>query len=383
MKIIFEGWHFLPHSFGITNQFIQLEMLRRNITFFHQPVAFLDESWQETSGLLDEVSEQQLRNIPLYQGESADLTFRLSVPYDFAPAHTEKIAVFGTTEWGILHNEDFRVKGAESLRAGHANPHILIITTSHWSRLGFLRSGAVPERVIVVPCGIEPNIYQPINPDEKIALRESLGWDDGFVFLNVGSCTPNKGIELLLKSFAVVAQQYPSARLVLKGIESIYESNSLMAQYIENLTLEEAELILPRLSYISDNLSFREMVQLYQAADCYVCPYLAEGFNMPALEAIACGLPIICTQGGPTDDFTKPDFALHINSVFQSGGTAEQPIYRLMPNTDHLIELMGEVIKNQEFCQQAYLTGPAHVQANFTWQNTVDILLQVFTDFLN
>jgi len=380
MKIIFEGWHFLPHSFGITNQFIQLEMLRRGVTFFHKSAPFLDESWRETRGLLDEASEEQLRNMPIYEEESANITFRLSVPYNFAPANTEKIAVFGTTEWGILHNEDFRIEGAESLRAGHANPNILIITTSHWSRLGFLRSGAEPERVIVVPCGVEPNIYQPINPEKKIALRESLGWD-GFVFLNVGSCTPNKGIELLLKSFAVVADQYPDARLVLKGIESIYESNSLMAKYIENLTLEEAELILPRLSYISDNLSFQEMVQLYQAADCYVCPYLAEGFNMPALEAIACGLPIICTQGGPTDDFTKPDFALYINSVFQSGGTAEQPIYRLMPNTDHLIELMGEVIKNQEFSQQAYFSGPAHVQENFTWRNTVDILLKVFNDF--
>jgi glycosyltransferase involved in cell wall biosynthesis len=103
---------------------------------------------------------------------------------------------------------------------------LIIITPSHWSRTGFIRSGANPDRTIVIPCGIDPNIYKPLTKSEREALRKQLGWD-GFVFLNVGAGTPNKGIDLLLKAFAVVVESYPEARLVLKGEESVYASDSL------------------------------------------------------------------------------------------------------------------------------------------------------------
>ncbi|MEG4807439.1 glycosyltransferase family 4 protein [Microcoleus sp. F8-D3] len=62
-------------------------------------------------------------------------------------------------------------------------------------------------------------------------------------------------------------------------------------------------------------LSFAQIAELYQAADVYVSPYLTEGFNLQVLEAVACGLPIICTAGGPADDFTS-NFALQIESKF-------------------------------------------------------------------
>jgi len=48
---------------------------------------------------------------------------------------------------------------------------------------------------------------------------------------------------------------------------------------------------------------FSELPALYRAADVLVQPYRAEGFCLPALEALACGIPVIATAGGPTDDF--------------------------------------------------------------------------------
>ena len=46
-----------------------------------------------------------------------------------------------------------------------------------------------------------------------------------------------------------------------------------------------------------------------QAADVYVSPYHAEGFNLPVLEAVACGIPVVVSAGGSTEDFTHPAFA--------------------------------------------------------------------------
>jgi glycosyltransferase involved in cell wall biosynthesis len=378
MRIIVEGWRFLPHSYAIANQFQLLEMLKYpNLEIFHKDIPYLDENWQPTIGLLDATAETAIANIPQpSESLEADATLRISVPYNFAPSNTKRTCLFATTEWGILHNENFRITGSASLREGHKNSDIIIITPSHWSRTGFIRSGANPDRTIVIPCGIDPHIYKPLTKLEREDLRKQLGWD-GFVFLNVGAGTPNKGLDLLLKAFAVVVESYPEARLVLKGEESVYESDSLIAQNIDEMTFDEAEKVLPRMAYIGETLSFEKMAQLYQAADAYVSLYLAEGFNMPALEAIACGLPVICTKGGPTDDFTTPEFAWHVESTFQAGTSNSQQIFRLMPNLEHSIALMKNIIEQPELCDRARVAGPKFVKAGFTWKHVVDQLLEV------
>ncbi|NQE34283.1 hypothetical protein [Microcoleus asticus] len=218
MRIIVECWRFLPHSYAIANQFQLLEMLKYpNLEIFHKDIPYLDENWQPAIGLLDATAEAAIKNIPHPSASlKADATLRISVPYNFASSNTKRTCLFATTEWGILHNENFRITGAASLREGHSNSDIIIITPSHWSKTGFIRSGANPDRTIVIPCGTDPNIYKPLTKSEREALRKQLGWD-GFVFLNVGAGSPNKGIDLLLKAFAVVVESYPEARLLLKG----------------------------------------------------------------------------------------------------------------------------------------------------------------------
>ena len=378
MRIIVEGWRFLPHSYAIANQFQLLEMLKYpNLEIFHKDIPFLDENWQPVTDLLDATAEAAIKNIPHPSASlKADATLRISVPYNFAPSNTKRTCLFATTEWGILHNENFRITGAASLREGHSNSDIIIITPSHWSKTGFIRSGANPDRTIVIPCGIDPKIYKPLTKSEREALRKQLGWD-GFVFLNIGAGSPNKGIDLLLKAFAVVVESYPEARLVLKGEESIYESDSLIAQNLDELTFDEAEKVLPRMAYIGETLPFAKMAQLYQAADAYVSLYLAEGFNLPALEAIACGLPVICTKGGPTDDFTTPDFALHVESTFQEGTSNDRQIFRLMPDLEHSIALMKNIIEQPELCDRSREAGPKFVATGFTWKHVTDQLLEV------
>ena len=125
-------------------------------------------------------------------------------------------------------------------------------------------------------------------------------------------------------------------------------------------------------------MPFSKIVQLYQAADAYVSPYLAEGFNMPVLESISCGLPVICTKGGPTDDFTTPMSALYIDSTLHETQLNQVCTgFLLVPNLDHLIELMKQVIEDQSFVTQARKTGHEFVETHFTWRSVVDQLLDV------
>jgi glycosyltransferase involved in cell wall biosynthesis len=226
---------------------------------------------------------------------------------------------------------------------------------------------------VVIPCGIDPHIYQPVSPTERWRLRRDLGWE-GFVFLNAGAMIPSKGFDFLLRGFAAVVDRYPQARLVLKGNDWVYPAaDDRIGEILVELRPDQADQVLQRLIYIGDSLSFREMARLYQAADAYVSPYLAEGFNMPVLEAIACGLPVICTAGGSTDDFTTPDFALRIQSkpLKVTVGKGQQG-WLLIPDQSHLVQLMSWLIEHPEFAQQAYQMGPQFVVKNYTWQAVAD-----------
>ena len=99
---------------------------------------------------------------------------------------------------------------------------------------------------------------------------------------------------------------------------------------------------------------------------------------MPVLEAAACGLPVICTRGGPTDDFTNPDFALAIDSQLQTNHTQDgETLQFVVPEQEHLVELMQTIIEKTLFREQAREAGPQWVVQNFTWKQVVDQLLDL------
>src|SRR5262249_19870137 len=144
---------------------------------------------------------------------------------------------------------------------------------------------------------------------------------------------------------------------------------------LQSLDSAASAKVLERLHYVDRELSNVEMARLYHAADCYVSSYLAEGFNLPVLEAAACGLPGICTGGGSTDDFVTDDFALRIESALSPLPVNGVPgAQGLVPDLDHLVHLMLCMVDDDEFRASARLAGPAHVNERYTWPRVVDRL---------
>jgi glycosyltransferase involved in cell wall biosynthesis len=182
-------------------------------------------------------------------------------------------------------------------------------------------------------------------------------------------------MDLLARAFGEVHRKYPHARLLLKGIDTLYNSKAMLFGKLEALLASEKQRIVQNTRYIGAPFSFRGMARLYQAADVFVSPYRAEGFNLPVLEAAACGLPVICTRGGPTDDFVTDAFARKINSrktMFISEGRA---CYRLDPDVEHLTALMMSAIEDIAWRKRALASGPAHVRGNYTWDILADRLI--------
>jgi glycosyltransferase involved in cell wall biosynthesis len=373
-KIIVEGWRFLPHSFATINQFQCLELLKRpHLELFHRDVPYWNKSWNPVYGLLEPAQEKALQEIPAPSGNDVfDATLRTGCPFDFSPGKSPRTVTFATCEFGVLSSD---VVANESGRGIPVPAGNRIITPSGWSRQGLVRSGIESSVIEIVPHGFDPCIFSAPSAAERAALRKKFGWDDCFIFLNISAMTSNKGIPDILTSLHQISAQHQQARLVLKGLDSLYTSAAALNSYLEPLPQHMQANLKSRVAYTGSDKSFREIADLYKAADAYVSPYLGEGFNLPVLESLACGLPVICTAGGSTDDFTTPECSLHINSLLQVSGDAGKPdMVYLKPDQQHLASLMREVITNDEWRLQARRAGPEYVRAHFTWKQVADRL---------
>ncbi len=179
-------------------------------------------------------------------------------------------------------------------------------TPSEYARQAYLSAGIAPELVHVVPNAVDLDRFSP--DGEAYALPERAGT----VFLFVGGTTYRKGIDLLLTAYAAAFGAGDDVLLVVKGFgsDSLYKGQTAE----EAFARFRATPGTPRLLVLDDHLHHDEIPSLYRAADCVVQPYRGEGFCLPALEALACGRPVVVTAGGPTDEFASPECAWQVAS---------------------------------------------------------------------
>jgi len=372
--LIVEGWRSLAQTFSLVNQWQLLQLARRpdlDLKVIDAPVP--GGRWEALDGLFDPRSQRKLNAIPTAApGASADVTLRMTFPLDFSPSPSRSTIVFGTSPRQVLPREQFSDPRVHE-RASPIAENIKIVTPSRWAAEGFYKFGFRPEQVFIVPHGVDTDTFRVL-PEQRQNIRKQLGSPDSdFVFLSVGAMTPDKGIDLLLKAFAAVSRRHPQARLVLKGLDKFHESSTWLDKQLGDLPAADRERISRRMTYFGDAYSNKKMASLYQVADAYVSPYRSGGFNLPVLEAAACGLPIICTGGGTTDEVVTDVFARRIDSTKL---TVDQDGSRLEPDLNHLVALMCGLIEDHAWRRQAARIAPLFVGANFKWGRAADRLVE-------
>ena len=212
---------------------------------------------------------------------------------------------------------------------------------SAFTRDMYLGAGVAPDRVHVVPNGVDLETLRADGPRADLpeaALR----------LLFVGGTISRKGVDVLLSAYDAAFAGRDDVLLVVKDVggRSYYRGMTMS----ETLRARAASGALPRLHYIEDDLTRAELAALYRACDVLVHPYRGEGFAMPVLEAMACGIPVVVTAGGPTDEFCPDDACWRIPSLraaIADGrvGTLEtiSPPWMLEPDRDALVRILREV----------------------------------------
>ena len=374
-KILIEGWRGINHSYAMVNQYQLLEMKGMGLELQHLDLPFYNEKWNliDNDSGFEESDKQKIASIQAADfTQKQDITYRISFPYRFYPAQSEKLFVFGTSEYQNIDGYIYE----DRLQEGINNRSLTVVTPSNWSKIGFLKAGFDESRVVVVPHGVNQKIYKPISDLRRKQFRDALKVsDEDFLILSLGAMTSNKGIDILIAAFATLKAKYPHLKLALKDSSNLYSiriRDVLAGLYQQNPKLV-SENISKSIISMSDNLTQNQLNGLYGAADCYVSPYRAEGFNLTPLEAAASGTPIVITKGGSTDDYFHESFALHIESALQKVGNKTQ----LEPSLDSLIEQLSLLIEgkasrlNNSFAQQ-------FIGKNFTWAVAANKLVDIF-----
>src|SRR5205085_4754178 len=157
----------------------------------------------------------------------------------------------------------FYLAGAPDIARLAQEPRFKIITPSHWSAAGFVRLGLRTEQVVIVPHGVDVAMFRPW-PESRERVRKSMGLSN-FVFLHIGAMTGNKGIDVLLRAFAMVAEKKSDVTLFLKGVDGLYGSAQMLDEAMAGLSARQQQLISDRLIYNGDALSMKQMAALYRA----------------------------------------------------------------------------------------------------------------------
>jgi len=234
-----------------------------------------------------------------------------------------------------------------------------IITVSEFSKRELVESYyADASKIFVTHLGIDHERYQPLSAEQCEPILQKFRVPKPFV-LFIGRLERKKNVATLVKAF----HRYKEVRgigdpmqLVLVGQPGVgYQ------EIEEAIRGGESTTAIHLLGYASEE----EKVALLSSATALIHPSLYEGFGLTPLEAMACGLPVICSHAGSLPEVVGIENALW----FDPG------------DVDALVRALGHLIDDPSLGATLRERGLAWCQ-RYTWQQTAEQTLLLLTDFV-
>ncbi len=155
-----------------------------------------------------------------------------------------------------------------------------VVTISETVKNDLVREfGLPPSKIRVIYPWVKETFFRP-HP-------ESLSPVPGDYILYLGLRIAHKNVEGVIRAFLLLADEFPALRLVIAG--SRYSTPDMVDRWKEDPRLQGRVVEMP-------DPSDGEIVRLFQGAKAFVFPSFAEGFGLPPLEAMASGVPVVCSD---------------------------------------------------------------------------------------
>jgi len=226
-----------------------------------------------------------------------------------------------------------------------------VLTVSESSRGDIVDQMGVPaETLHIVPVGMNPAVFRP---------KPEIARVPGRLMTTASADIPMKGLSPLLEALAKVRAERNDAHLVVIGKP---KAKSKIPALLERLGLRDA------VEFVS-GVTTERIVDLYAEAEVACVPSLYEGFSLPAVEAMACGVPVVGTTGGAVPEVIGRD-----------GETG-----LLVPPGDPDALAVGilRALADESLRARIGAAGRERALANFTWRRTAEGTAQHYRALLD
>lgn len=219
-----------------------------------------------------------------------------------------------------------------------------LVAPTHHERSQLVRFyGASPSKIEIIPCGVDLDLFRP---RDKAQARRQLGLFDRRLILFVGRMDPLKGLDILLKAVARLEDRQGLRVLVVGGS---LEGDQKLSRYYR---MAQEMGIAQQVTFLG-SLDQQELPLYYSAADLCVVPSYYESFSLVAVEALACGTPVIASRVGG------------LTGIVRDGETGFLVPWRCPdPFSERLETLLGNEMLREHFGQAARKSVE-----RFSWPN--------------
>jgi glycosyltransferase involved in cell wall biosynthesis len=233
-----------------------------------------------------------------------------------------------------------------------------ILTVSEFSRDAILRAYDIdPTKITVIPNAANPEFRVIGRERARKAVIDRLKFREPFIF-SVGDLQPRKNQIGLIEAFSKLLNECPQLKhhLVLTGKETWFTRKVLDAAKASGFASR-----IHFTGFVSDG----ELLQLYNACDCFVFPSFYEGFGLPILEAMACGRAVACSNTS-----SMPEVADGAGLFFNPHRSGE------------ITRALKDILLDSELRGRMERLGLKRA-AGFTWKKSASATLDVYREVVN
>ncbi len=363
LNIIWEGTQFVYHSLALINREICAKIIESEVAEL-TIVPYEDDKFFDPE--VEKYAKLAAHDIRFKEKELSEEIKALPyvwIRHQWPPKAEEPKG----TKWIIMQPWEFTAHRKDFVDIFNKADEIW--TPSNFSRRSFIDSGVDFNKVQVIPNGIDPELFTPLGDKYPIPTLKR------FKILFVGGTVYRKGADVLLEAYMKLFTAEDDVCLIIKDIggDSFYKGQTAKAKIEEFKNIPNA----PEIHYIDQKLTEWEMAELYRAADIFISSYRGEGFSLPTLEAMACGLPVMVTEGGATDDFVDESVGWLIPAAARPIGAVidEKPLtheaFLLEPNIDELMKMLRYVVSDPSQIFKKGVNAMLRARSQWTWKNSL------------
>lgn len=264
------------------------------------------------AGSYEAAKEDLFDYIPEFLSELYSFQKTEGTTYDLVHSHywlSGRVGMTLSRTWNIPHVATFHTLAQTKLRArvGEREParrseveslvmrdaDAIIVSTEEEKQDAVRLYDAHPQKIKVIPAGVNLDTFKPVN--QSIA-RQRVGIHEKQVILYVGRIEPLKGIDVLLEAAALLDRSDDIRVLIVGGSPG----NDAELGRLKALT---TELGIESMVTFTGAIKQNKLPDYYSAADVFVLPSHSESFGLAALEAMACGAPVVVSRVGGLKTF--------------------------------------------------------------------------------